>query len=157
MDFAHIKRLIIGGNSVVFGVGLVAGVVLGLDMWWVYPYLGHIYHLVPDHPIDWQLLAVFIGIPAFIAARDGGLLPCWWVNLPPLFAIYLLEFTVVGAAGGNGVLREYSLATVVPAILTSVVVAFLWGTLGYGFGKAVQRGLRRFPHHQRTISWGRGG
>lgn len=157
MDVAHLKRLTIGRNRVVVGLGVCAGIVLGLDMWWVYPYMGHIYHLVPDHPMDWQLLAVFIGLPALIAVRDGGLLPCWWVNLPPLFAIYLLEFTVVGAAGGNGVIREYSLATVVPAILLSVVVALLWGTLGYGFGTAVQRGLRRFPHYQRTISGGRRG
>lgn len=145
MDVARLRRLAIGRSRVIVGFALAGGVVLGVDVWWVYPTLGEIYNLVPDHPIDWQFLAVFVGLPALIAVRDGGILPCWWVDIPPLLAIFLLEFTVVGAAGENGVIREFSFTTVLPAILVSVVVALLWGTLGYGLGKAVKTATSKAP------------
>lgn len=154
MDVTRLRRLTIGRNRVIVGFALVGGVVLGVDVWWVYPTLGEIYNLVPDHPIDWQFLAVFVGLPALIAVRDGGILPCWWVDIPPLLAIFLLEFTVVGAAGGDGVIREFSLTTVLPAIVVSVVVAFVWGTLGYGLGKAAKAAFQRLPRHLRIVGSG---
>lgn len=111
-------------------------------MLWVYPTSDHIYNLVPDDYLDWQLLALFIGVPALVAVRGGGLLASWWVDLPPLLAIYVPALTVVVVGQGDTVIREFSFATVLPAIAVSVVVALLWGTLGFALGKTVQMGLQ---------------
>ena len=142
--YPYPRKLAIGQNRTADGVALVGGVLFGIGILWMYPTLDQIYNLIPDHPVDWQLLALFVGLPALIAVRDGGLLASWWVDIPPLLAIYVPAFTVVVIGSGDTVIREFSFASVLPAIAISVIVALLWGTLGFGLGKTIQMGLQRY-------------
>lgn len=148
MDRSRVRRVLIGESPTVAIFAFVTGVLGGVGVWLVYPSLGEIavsgtqyhYGLVPDQPLDWLFLGVFVLGPALTAFANGGLIASWWLIFP---ALYALEFPVMcpeGAAGG-GMPPGCDQLLNIPIILIVLSIALVIGTLGYLLGNVVQRGL----------------
>lgn len=126
-----------------FGGYLLIGLCIGVSVSLIYPSINDVFNIVPESSSDWGLIVVFVGAPAAIAARNGGLVSCWAVDFPSLFVIYTWAFTEVVAHGP----RVYTPETVAPAVLVGIVVAILYGTLGYIVGRILRAaGSRVFSH-----------
>lgn len=131
-----------------FGGYLLIGLCIVVSVSLIYPSINDLFNIVPESSPDWGLIVVFVGAPAAIAARNGGSVSCWAVGFPSLFVIYTWAFTKVVAHGP----RVYTPETVGPAVLLGIVVALLYGTLGYIVGRIFRAVGSRVSSHDRDAT-----
>jgi len=150
MQRSRFYRVLSGTNQTVTAVVLVAGILGGASVWLLFPSLGEIavsgtqyhYGLVPEQPLDWAFLCMFVLGSALTAYAEGGLLAAWWLVAPAVFALRFPILCPEGAAGaGTATAPGCDQLLNVPIILTALAIALIYAILGYLLGDVALRSL----------------